>query len=67
MDPRDYSLYSIAQGTMVITEEKYEPHPENPYVKMLGYFDKGTTPIYHRYVNIIPDPTPIEFKLVDLV
>lgn len=65
----DKTIYSLCDGVMIITEEKFEPDYSHPLVDWF-YKDKAgneCAPLYKRYISVIPKKRISEFKLVDLV
>lgn len=62
------SIYSLCEGIMVITEEKFDPDWSQPAVKD-GYTqrDVKVAPKFARYIHVIPKKRISEFKLIDTI
>ncbi|KAI1287651.1 39S ribosomal protein L27, mitochondrial [Halotydeus destructor] len=65
IDPRDNALYSIREGTLVVTTEKLKPNYDHDLVEK--YYSDLKGPMFKRFIHIVPKKEEITFKLVDLV
>lgn len=64
----DRNIYSLCDGIMIITEEKFDPDWTHPLVKHIyKKNDVDMAPSYMRYLHVIPKRRISEFKLIDLV
>lgn len=64
----DRTIYSLVDGTMIITEERFNPDRTHPLVDQIyGPEEDNMTPLIKRYIHVIPDRRIPEFKLVDVI
>ncbi|RWS29324.1 50S ribosomal protein L27-like protein [Leptotrombidium deliense] len=65
IDPRDLSLYSACDGTLLVTTEKFKPNKDHELVQKYYGDLKGN--LFKKYVHVIPKQNELNFKLVDIV
>lgn len=64
----DRTIYSLCDGILIITEEKFDPDWTHPLVNHIYKKDElDLAPSYKRYLHVIPKRRISEFKLIDLV
>ncbi|XP_076061522.1 mitochondrial ribosomal protein L27 isoform X2 [Oratosquilla oratoria] len=65
----DRTLYAKTHGTVVITTEKVNPNWDHKFMKRFyGYRqDQEDVPFFKNYFHIIPDKSPVVFKLVEQI
>lgn len=64
----DRTIYSLCDGIMVITEEKFNPDWDYHVTKDMYEVDGDKrAPEHMRYIHVIPKPRVPEYRLIDLV
>lgn len=67
IDPRDNAIYSICEGTIMVTTEKFDSNTENDYVQKFYERRPLESNIYKRYIHVLPLKPKQEFKLINLI
>ena len=62
----DFTLFALDHGRVFITTEKVHPNWNHSWVKrFFGMYKDTDSPIFKKYVHVIPIPMEKNFKLVD--
>ncbi|CAG2160670.1 unnamed protein product [Oppiella nova] len=65
LDPKNRNLYALCAGTVFYSIEKFNANPKSQFVDQ--FYRQQIGPIYKKYIHVIKDKNPIEFKLIDIV
>ncbi|XP_054153563.1 39S ribosomal protein L27, mitochondrial-like [Oppia nitens] len=67
LNPVDKSLYALVSGTVYYSIEKFYPNPKSHWVDKYYNSDNNDIPIYKKYIHVVKDREPIEFKMIDII
>ncbi|CAG2121016.1 unnamed protein product, partial [Medioppia subpectinata] len=65
LDPKNKNLYALTAGTVFYSIEKFNANTKNQFVDQC--YGQQIGPIYKKYIHVIKDKNPVEFKLIDLI